>query len=46
MYENFWHLTPAFAGLAGFAVAQVLSYPYLAAADLILLEEWRERAGK
>ena len=44
-YENLWHLTPAFAGLAVFIVAQVLSYPYLAAPDPALLDEWRERAG-
>ena len=45
-YENLWHLTPAFAGLAVFVVAQVLSYPYLAAPDPALLDEWRERAGR
>ncbi len=42
-YENLWHLTPAFAGLAVFVIAQALSYPYLAAADPALLDEWRER---
>lgn len=45
-YENLWHLTPAFAGLAAFIVAQVLSYPYLAAPDPELLDEWRERTGR
>ena len=43
-YENLWHLTPAFAGLAVFVVAQALCYPYLAANDPALLDEWRERA--
>ena len=43
-YENLWHLTPAFAGLAVFIVAQVLSYPYLAAPDPALLDEWRGAA--
>ena len=42
-YENLWHLTPAFAGLAVFVVAQALCYPYLAAPDPALLDEWRER---
>jgi dihydroorotate dehydrogenase len=45
-YENLWHLTPAFAGLAVFGAAQWLCYPYLAAPDPELLEEWRERAGR
>ena len=45
-YENLWHLTPAFAGLAVFVIAQALCYPYLAAPDPALLDEWRERAGK
>jgi hypothetical protein len=45
-YENLWHLTPAFAGLAVFAIAQGLSYPYLAAPDPALLDEWRERARR
>jgi hypothetical protein len=44
-YENLWHLTPAFAGLAVFIAAQALSYPYLAAADPVLLDEWRRRAN-
>jgi dihydroorotate dehydrogenase len=42
-YENLWHLTPAFAGLALFLMAEALSYPYLAAPDPALLDEWRER---
>jgi hypothetical protein len=42
-YENLWHMTPAFAGLAVFIVAQALSYPYLAAPDPALLDQWRER---
>jgi hypothetical protein len=42
-YENLWHLTPAFAGLAVFIIAQALCYPYLAASDAALLDEWRER---
>jgi dihydroorotate dehydrogenase len=45
-YENLWHLTPAFTGLAVFVAAQVLSYPYLAAPDPALLDEWRARAGR
>jgi dihydroorotate dehydrogenase len=45
-YENLWHLTPAFSGLAVFAIAQALSFPYLAAPDPALLDEWRERARK
>jgi hypothetical protein len=45
-YANLWHLTPAFAGLVVFVVAQVLCYPYLAAPDPALDDEWRERAGK
>ena len=45
-YENLWHLTPAFAGLAVFIMAQVLCYPYLAAPDPALLDEWRERARR
>jgi dihydroorotate dehydrogenase len=45
-YENLWHLLPAFAGLAVFILAQVLCYPYLAAPDPTLLDEWRERSGR
>jgi dihydroorotate dehydrogenase len=45
-YENLWHLLPAFAGLAVFVLAQVLCYPYLAAPDPTLLDEWRERARR
>jgi dihydroorotate dehydrogenase len=45
-YENLWHLTPAFVGLAVFVVAQALCYPYLASPDPELLDEWRERAGR
>jgi len=45
-YENLWHLTPAFAGLAVFVTAQALSYPYLAAPDPALVDEWRERANR
>ena len=45
-YENVWHLTPAFAGLMVFIVAQALSYPFLAASDSALLDEWRERTGR
>jgi dihydroorotate dehydrogenase len=45
-YHNLWHLTPAFAGLAVFIIAQVLSYPYLAAPDPELLDEWRDRARR
>jgi dihydroorotate dehydrogenase len=45
-YENLWHLTPAFAGLAVFVVAQALCYPYLASSDPELLDEWREWAGR
>jgi hypothetical protein len=32
--------------MAVFIIAQVLSYPYLAAPDLELLDEWRERARR
>ena len=45
-YKNLWHLTPAFVGLAVFLIAQALSYPYLAAPDPALLDEWRERARR
>jgi hypothetical protein len=45
-YENLWHLTPAFAGLAVFVIAQALRYPYLVAPDPALLDEWRERARR
>ena len=45
-YKNLWHLTPAFAGLAVFVIAQALSYPYLAAPDPALLDEWQERAKR
>jgi hypothetical protein len=43
-YKNLWHLTPAFAGLAVFVMAQALSYSYLAAPDPALLDEWQEWA--
>jgi dihydroorotate dehydrogenase len=42
-YHNLWHLTPAFAGLALFLIAQALCYRYLAAPDPALLDEWRRR---
>jgi hypothetical protein len=45
-YKNLWHLTPAFAGLTVFIIAQTLSYPYLAAPDPALLDEWREQARR
>ena len=45
-YKNLWHLTPAFAGLAVFVMAQALSYAYLAAPDPALLDEWRERTRR
>jgi dihydroorotate dehydrogenase len=45
-YENLWHLTPAFAGLTVFIIAQVLSYPYLGGSDPALLDAWHERATR
>jgi dihydroorotate dehydrogenase len=45
-YENLWHLTPAFTGLAVLILAEALCYPYLAAPDPALLDEWRDRAGR
>ncbi len=42
-YENLWHLTPAFAGLALFVTGLWLSYPYLCSPDVILADEWARR---
>ena len=42
-YENLWHLTPAFAGLALFAAGLWLSSPYLCGGDLALADEWTRR---
>jgi hypothetical protein len=43
-YTSVMHLAPAFAGLALFAAALALSYPYLCAGD-VAAREWRERGA-
>jgi hypothetical protein len=46
-YENVWHLTPAFAGLAMFVAGLALSHPYLCRPDPALEAEWARRlAGR
>ncbi|HKM56719.1 MAG TPA: hypothetical protein VJY33_25165, partial [Isosphaeraceae bacterium] len=42
-YENVWHLTPAFAGLAIFLTGLALSHPYLCRPTPALAAEWEER---
>lgn len=42
-YENVWHLTPAFVGLAVFSAGLALSYPYLCLPDAELEQEWFNR---
>ena len=42
-YENLWHLTPAFAGLAIFVTGLALSHPYFCRPTPELAAEWEER---
>ncbi len=42
-YENVWHLTPAFAGLAIFLTGLALSHPYFCRPTPALAAEWAER---
>ena len=42
-YENVWHLTPAFAGLAIFLTGLALSHPCLCRSTPALAAEWEER---
>jgi len=45
-YENLWHLTPAFTGLAMFLTGLWLSYPYLCRPDPALEAEWQRRTSR
>ena len=42
-YENLWHLTPAFAGLAIFVTGLALSHPYFCRPTPELAAEWEEK---
>ena len=43
-YTNLWHLAPALAGSAVYALGLLLSYPYLCSKDPAHEEAWRRHA--